>query len=813
MSGLMPGPLFRQLALLAYAAGIFSLRAPLPSVVCILLVAGLGKIRSKTALLLLAAAFGLGAAAAWVRLPTIPEVPQWVAERPKVQITGTVHEQKGLPDNRLRIVLSNVQCTLPQGEITALPGLLVWTWQYPAAPRPAKGQIVSFRARVMPIRGFVNPEGWDTRFYWRCKGAFFRTYTRGEKTPVTVRGEPNSPLGHAFRSHLRQTILQAPGSPGRALLLALLTGDRSDLYASTVDVLRQASLAHSLALSGLHLGIAASLGFLLAAFLARLRPGLLLRIPRPKLGVLLAAPIVLGYLWLGGFTPSLVRAAVMFAAFGLLLLGNRPRVLLDGLFLALAVLLLADPLSLFELGLQMSFLAVAGIAALVPILRRLAAWVAGPPPYGPLRTAALWAFGLLGCSLAANLALFPLCLEAFGQIPLGLWWNLLWLPILGVVAMPLGFFGLLLASLASVACIPGLGGLHTAAAFIFQMDAQLLDGVFQLLSAASRAGLMPVVAGVHPGWTVMLGYYLFATLCLIWLNTGKSLSIRWQVAALCLLAWPVAVQGWDLARPGVSLTVLDVGQGQSLLIKANGNKVLIDGGGTFSRTFDIGEAVIAPNVAAGTGPRLRAIALTHAQRDHSGGLVYPMRALKVGSLLLGSGQPQSHDLKKLHALAALRGIPVQTMRPGETLNLGHGVRLLCVYPAPGMHCSDPNDCSLTFVLQWDGNDLALLPGDLSAAPLEEIMRQRPGLRPQILVLPHHGSDTGACPKLYDQLHPLAAIASCGSYNRYNFPGPGVTRDLQQRNIPIFTTAAHGAVRVQWDRPTSTPRISTLLPTH
>ena len=194
--GLMPGPLFRQLALLAYAAGIFSLRAPLPSVVCILLVAGLGKIRSKTALLLLAAAFGLGVTAAWVRLPTIPEVPQWVAERPKVQITGTVHEQKGLPDNRLRMVLSNVQCTLPQGETTALPGLLVWTWQYPAAPRPAKGQIVSFRAMVMPIRGFVNPEGWDTRFYWRCKGAFFRTYTRGEKNArhgARYAGEPTGP--------------------------------------------------------------------------------------------------------------------------------------------------------------------------------------------------------------------------------------------------------------------------------------------------------------------------------------------------------------------------------------------------------------------------------------------------------------------------------------------------------------------------------------------------------------------------------------------------------------------------------------------
>ena len=201
--------------------------------------------------------------------------------------------------------------------------------------------------------------------------------------------------------------------------------------------------------------------------------------------------------------------------------------------------------------------------------------------------------------------------------------------------MPLGFLGLLLTSL------PDFFGLHAPASAIFSLDAALLDAALDLLRNARTTGLMPVAAGVHPGWTVILGYYLFCLLCLGWLQNRKAPGLSRLALALCLLAWPVAVQGWQNLHGAVRLTVLDVGQGQALLVEHSGRKVLIDGGGTFSRTFDIGEAVIAPAVSTGTGPRLRAIALSHAQRDHSGGLLYPMAALPVDSLLLGDGQPLS----------------------------------------------------------------------------------------------------------------------------------------------------------------------------
>ncbi|MEF3695987.1 ComEC/Rec2 family competence protein, partial [Desulfolutivibrio sp.] len=193
-------------------------------------------------------------------------------------------------------------------------------------------------------------------------------------------------------------------TPGGAMLLALLTGDRSELTTTDMDLVRRASLAHALALSGMHVGYVAALGWLLAWIAGRIRPGIFLRLPRQKLAVLLAAPLVCGYVWLGGATPSLVRAALMFACFGFLILLDRPRILLDGLFLALALIVAASPLSVFDIRLQLSALAVAGLAVFWPL--GMAVFARLPLPER-LRPTAVWLFGVLWTSLAAETALLP----------------------------------------------------------------------------------------------------------------------------------------------------------------------------------------------------------------------------------------------------------------------------------------------------------------------------------------------------------------------------------------------------------------------
>ena len=448
----LPVPLFWQITLSAYAAGIFCLRSPAAAAMFLWLVWQTGATTRKTlSAVLLAAAFGLGAGHGWIQLPNVPAIPDWVGHSPKVTVSAIVDELEGKPDNRLRVLLKNVRCTLPDGadnQSSGTHGLDLAVSRFP----PGSGTDRDPARQGHAVRGFINPEGWDTRFHWRCRNVFFRAYTRGEKADIRLTGQPDNPRSWSFRQHLRQVMLQSPASPGRGLLLALLTGDRSDLHASTVDVLRQASLSHSLALSGLHLGIAASLGFLLASLLARLRPSILLRLPRPKAGRRPGRAHGSGLCMAGrGQALRSCGPPSCFPASGCCFSSTAPVSCWTDSSWPWDLSWPSAPCPFSTWGCRCPFWRWRVLPRSPPPLRTAADRLFGTPgkknntPWFAsrgavlVRTAALWIFGLIGCSLAANIALLPVNLEAFGRIPLGLWWNALWLPILDSRPCPWDF--------------------------------------------------------------------------------------------------------------------------------------------------------------------------------------------------------------------------------------------------------------------------------------------------------------------------------------------------------------------------------------
>lgn len=331
------------------------------------------------------------------------------------------------------------------------------------------------------------------------------------------------------------------------MVLAVLTGDSFLLAPATLELMRQAGLSHSLALSGLHLGFVAAVGAALAYGLSLLWPGICLLLPRPKLAVLTAAPLVLAYAWLGQPAPSLVRAACMFLSWGLLLLWDRPRVLLDGLFLALALILVIAPGEVQELSLQLSAVAVAGIAVFWAPLWR---WV---PAGGGLWRALRWACGLLLVSLCANLALLPLQVWHFGVLSPNFLANLFWLPVLGLLVMPLGLAGLALLGLwpgAAAACLTG-------AAF-------LVDASLHVLAWADAWGWLPLVQTLRPLWPELLGGALLLA-CLPPLLHRIAVQAPVLGLGLVLLLVP---HDWIMTRDacsGPSMTLLAVVHKAALL--------------------------------------------------------------------------------------------------------------------------------------------------------------------------------------------------------------------------------------------------------
>jgi len=776
-AGLLPW----QSLFLAFVLGVLALRFPLPSVgalaVLLLADATLRGRAHRLPLLAFAACFAFGYGYAAQRAPDPAPVPAWVEARRSVGLSAVVDRAEPLIDHRLRVVLRDLRCRVDGREVE-LPGGLVWNWRNPdASPEP--GQAFSAVFRVVPVRSFGNPGAWDYEWYWRRQGVLWRGWPSGD-AGISWDAPPNGPL-HALKRRLREGVAAGvPDTPGGAMVRALVTGDRSALGDDLMDMTRSAGLAHTLALSGLHVGFVAAVGFGLAWLAGRLWPGLLLFLPRPKLGVLLAAPLVLGYAWLGQPSASLLRAAVMFGAWGVLLWQGRSRVLLDGLFFALAAIILVSPLSVYDLSLEMSATAVAGIGLLLSRLTRLFG-TGGRGWLRPFR----WAWGVLAVSLCAILALLPLTAWYFGSFSPDFLLNLLWLPVLGCAVMPLGLAGMALAALPWTA---------PAGAALLHLAAACADGLISLLDAASSAGLTPVLAVLRPLWPEMLGCALLLVLAAV-ARTRRDVRLGLAGVGLFLLAAPHA---WVMARDSrdqVSVTLLEVGQGQAALVAApGGRRWLVDGGGGYAR-FDLGEAVVGPALAWGRPPRLAGVIMSHPDVDHSHGLPFILSRFRINAFYTNGMLPHGLTGERMARVLADRGIVPVTLTAGETLRLGPGTVLEVLHPAPDFRSSRANQRSLVLRLVRRGQGLALLPGDVEREGEGALLASGRALSAEVLVLPHHGSRTSLQPAFYRRVAPKAALCSTGYLNRYGFPHAEVVGTV---GAPVFDTAAHGAVSAVWD---------------
>lgn len=781
-----PGLLFWQWMLLYFILGILFYQYPIPTGVsaCILLVLQGGQIRNIGYLLIVLIVFGLGYGLVQVKIPKQnQEIPLCIKDRKKLIVFGQVERVQFKPENRLQIILSKVRYR-HNGSRYQLGQKVVWKWQDPLS-YPAPGQTITGKFRLKPIKGYINPGTWDTRFYWRLKGVGYRTYSQGQKSRIEIKGSPGRLW--QLRLRLRQEIIDStkPG-PGQGLLLALLMGDRSKLSYSTLDLVRKGSLAHSLALSGLHLGFLVSLGWVLAWLAVKLYPKLCLFLPKQKLFIFISLPLILAYLWLGQGKPSLLRASLMFFFWGLLLVQGRNKVFLDGLFFALLVIIIFSPLAVYDLGLQLSVVAVAGIIAIWPLFYNfIQKWIGAFRGKG----IALAILGLLGISLIANLSLMPLLIWNFGQVSPHLYLNLLWLPVLGWIALPLGLIGLVLILL------PGLGWL---AAFLFQGSALVLDFLIQCLVYWQSLDVLDVLVPRRPLWPEIVVYWLFLGLLIIWWYRPRSLPVWPILLGVFFLGLSETYQNINRTQ-NIELRLIDIGQGQSVFIETpKGQRILIDGGGSWNPDFDLGRFALSPALSWGKRPKIDKVVLSHDDFDHLRGLYYILERYQVQEFVYNGNWPEGWDGKRLRTIIDQGNIPVSTWKTGKQIDLDNGLVLQVLHPPRKAQDYDNNDSSLVLRLVYKQKSLALIPGDIEQSGLQALLSSGQDLQAKVLILPHHGSRSSLSQELYTRVKPSLALISCGYLNHFGFPHEQVKNALKSLNIPVLTTAQNGAIMVSWD---------------
>ncbi|MYA08008.1 MAG: DNA internalization-related competence protein ComEC/Rec2 [Holophagales bacterium] len=570
--------------------------------------------------------------------------------------------------------------------------------------------------------------------------------------------------GSRLLAGLRQWLLrpvdEAEG-PGALLARALVFGDARRVPPEWRTGLRRAGLSHLLAVSGLHVGLLlAGFWWIFGALSGRLAwAG--------------AVSILLLYGCLVGPRPSFLRAAVMALLVFLAMALERPPQALNSLCAALILLLALDPDAGGDLGFRLSFLATAGILVLAP--RLLTWWRGGPETRSPKPVAVA-----LAATFAAQLATLPITAVEIGLLtPLSPLLNLAFVPL---TALVLGF-SLVWVALAALASTPVLSAAAGPCARAVQTILDLLSVPF-----ASLAHLPPGLWLAPPVSVDGTAALALAT----WLGVLASGFRRaiWALA-LVLVCTPASPEDEPV------LAMLDVGQGEAVLLRSGerGPVILVDGGGF--RRGNFAEAALLQALAAEGVHRIDLGILSHGDSDHCRGLLELTSYLRIERLWAVPVELRDGCGR---ALADRLGGRVRGVGRGYADRVGAwDLEVL----HPGADRPEGGNSASMVLRACAGGSCVLLTGDLDLMGERELLarsrRRGIPLRSEVLKVAHHGSRTSTGAALLAAVNPSLALVSAGRRNPYGHPSPEVVTRIERRGIRVLRTDLHGRIEVRFRR--------------
>ncbi|WP_392454108.1 DNA internalization-related competence protein ComEC/Rec2 [Edwardsiella piscicida] len=598
----------------------------------------------------------------------------------------------------------------------------------------AAGQRWQVDAMPRALHGTLNPAGFDLQRHYLSQDVVLSATPRGYRLL-----DP--------RRTLRQRIIdlavrRLADHSAQPLLLALLFGERGGITAESRTLLRQSGTLHLMAISGLHIALAAALAHGLWRGVALLLP---LHWQTPRQPLALAVLAAWGYAWLAGVPPPTLRAALMVTLYALWRWRGRQSTLRDVLTLTLSLGLLTEPLLLLSSGFWLSVSAVASLLF----------WSAWQPLSDRLRRPGCAPLRLLHLQLGLLLLLSPLQLALFHGIswtaPLA---NLAAVPLVSLGVMPLALAGLLLT----------LVGLPWAGEGAWGVALWLLEALLALLRRLPDGWLTP------------------SSLALVYSALALALALLWSIRQggrdlwLCLLCGLLAAGGALRGRSGSEgwrVEMMDVGHGQAIAISRRGQALLYDSGGRWPGG-DAAQQIVLPYLRW-QGLRLSGIIISHADSDHAGG----RRTLTQAYPLAWLASPAPNDLP------CRRGLHTYWQ----------GLRIDFLWP-PRAVARPRNNDSCVVRISGPGGAL-LLTGDIEADSERALLATGTDLRAAVMQVPHHGSSSSSSEELLQAVQPALALASAARYSPWRFPAPSVRQRYDQRGIAWRDTAHEGMIRVDF----------------
>lgn len=615
---------------------------------------------------------------------------------------------------------------------------------------PGDRLIAQFRFR------YTSSGGLDEVLYHRSEAIFLMAYQRGNCVIERCWSTPWKDYPVVWRQELLNLLDAAFPSDTAGFAKALLLGDRTDIDYATNTSFKVSGISHIIAVSGLHVSILFGLIYFLSG-------------KRRFLTFCAGFPVLLLFAAIVGFTPSVTRAAVMQIMMMLSMLLKREYDAPTELAFSALIMLVWNPLVIASVSFQLSFACMAGIFLFAEPIRN---WLQDNKRLGSPRNG--FEKGLISSvsiSLSASVLTTPLVAFYFGTVSLiAPLTNLLTLWVITFI-----FYGVMAA--AALCCV-NLGAAAAVGAVI-SWPIRYVLGISKTLAAFP-------LAAVYTKSVYVVAWLIFAYVLL-----GLYLSMKEKKAALfsgLVLATLCLSLGLSWAEPLMDngrMTMLDVGQGQAILLQSGGKTFLVDCGGDYD---DDAADITAETLISQGISRLDGIILTHYDRDHAGGVENLLRRIRADVILAPHSFDENGVLAKLRALA---GDAVQTV-PEDTVLAFEDVKITLFAPES---YNSGNESSMCILFQAGNYDI-LITGDRGIDGERLLLRHDlPAV--EVLVVGHHGSKHSTSEALLEAVQPAYAFISVSESNSYGHPSQEVLDRLREFGCMIFRTDEDGTVTFRW----------------
>ena len=683
-------------------------------------------------------------------------------EQKNIEVVGVVATMSEVTDRGERFRFDVEQVLTPDAQVPKHIALTAYqgnTWLKPRHPvdkafiqTPAKfkaGERWKMTVRLKRPHTTYNPHGYDFEAWALAHHIRAIGTIRGKSEMQKMSNfvwRPSYIIEYGREKIGNRMSQVLANKPYAGVIRALVIGEDSQISPQDWDVYLRTGVNHLMSISGLHITMLAGLAFSLIAFIWRRLPNLVLRLPTRKAATTGGAFVALIYACLAGLSVPTQRTLYMLATFAVALLLSRRVPISRVLAIALVVVVLLDPWAVIAPGFWLSFSAVAIIT--YATVNRL--------------KVRHWFIEAVNTQWSVTLGLLPLLILMFGQAsivsPIA---NAFAIPVISLLVVPLAIVGALLPF-----------------DFILQLSQWVLEVCMQGLSWLASSPLATWQQGAASMWAIG-----FAILGALWLLLPRGFPQRWL--GLVLMLPMVFVVPEKLTEGEMTVTVLDVGQGLSVVVKTATHIMVYDTGPQYNEESDAGRKVIIPYLRSQGIKHLDALVISHDDNDHSGGVASVLTQTPIKWLASSYALPEM-----------IKPMPTQLRCYAGQKWIWDMVRFEVLYPvAESYQAADIKDNNRSCVIKVTSrHGTLLLTGDIEKeAEAVLLKKQQYRLKSDVMIAPHHGSKTSSTEAFIKAVDAKYAVFTVGYLNRFKHPKPQIVGRYLEKASTIYRSDYHGAI--------------------